>query len=661
MKKFFLLWVMSLSFLIFSGRSEEVPDEIRKMLEPGAEEDFVSKRELRKTKKNPGKKKGIEIKVDKSKLITLDCYDADIRDVLRTLANQQGVNMITHRSVSGRISIHLSNVPFETALKAILSAYHFTYEIKDGIYVISRPDERKMLSIHATRDMLSLNVRNAEIREVLQEIAQQADISIIIDKSVSGTISGNLHGVELEEGLRMLLSSYGFTLTAGENIYRVSRAAGKVWGEKDKALSVFISGGLVSLEAQNVELETIIREIVSQAGVNYITFGKIPGQISIKVKNIPLGEVLNLVLKGTSFTCRKIDHNIYIFGSMVGKGQVPDLVSTSKLIKIKYLKAEDIPGLLPESLKGVKIKVVKQQNALLVTDSPTMIERVEDFIEEIDQPAPQVMIEALVVELSKSGSRELGIYSGKYVYYTKEFQTPATVSWEIPGTTFTYQPLGKLAPDFFLKLHAIIEDKKGKIKANPKITTLNGEEANIRIGWYTFYQTTSGTLETPVITTHRVDTGIVLKIKPFVTANGEIITQVNTSISSAPTKSKEGYPEVSETSIDTILRLKDGETMITGGLIQTEKRNVQTKIPILGSIPFLGALFRSSTTDLLEKELIISITPHILPSGEEELGEKKRQTPAVEEERGEEEKKEELQEQEESLPQEEGNEEELKK
>jgi type IV pilus assembly protein PilQ len=552
--------------------------------------------------------KGIKLKIDRSKLITLDCYNADIRDVLRTLAEQQGINIVTHQSVRGRVSLRLSKVPFEVVLKTLLEAYDFTWEVKDNIYVVKRAPRRKILDIKASPEKLTLNVKNADVREVLNEISKQAGLNIILDSSVRGTLSGNLKDVPLEEGLRTLLSSYGFSIVKSKGIYKVMRRGiSPLVGPEGEQLNVIIEDNLVSIEAKDVLIERVIKEIFLQADLNFIAFGTPRGRVTTKFHRFPLDKALSFLLKSTSFKIGKKD-GVYL---LADKKLAKELLVITEVIPVKHLKAEDALKLVSQTQPEAKVVLIPEQNSLSVTGSSEAVERAREFLAEVDIPSPQVMIEALVVELSEIGAREIGIHSGKY--QQGRWGEGDMVTVEIPALTFTYQPLGNLTRDFFLKLQALIEEKKGEIKANPKVATLNGQEAVINIGWYTFYQTTGGTVETPIYTTHRLSTGILLRVKPFITAEGEIICQIQPSVSSSPTKSELGYPEVSETSVSTTLRLKDGESVVIGGLIQAEKRKVMHKIPLLGSIPILGWLFRKTAYDTLKKELIISITPRILP------------------------------------------------
>lgn len=175
--------------------------------------------------------------------------------------------------------------------------------------------------------------------------------------------------------------------------------------------------------------------------------------------------------------------------------------------------------------------------------------------------------------------------------------------------------LGKLPADFMLTIEALETAGKAKVRARPRISTLNGNPANINVGWVRYYQTSSNTPQGTITQLHSIDAGITLDIVPWVAASGEITTEIRPTVSNLSGLSA-GLPIISRRTANTTVRLKDGETIVIGGLIQRSDSKSKTTVPFLGDIPFLGALFSHTSTEADESELVIYITPHIISDGE---------------------------------------------
>ena len=261
-----------------------------------------------------------------------------------------------------------------------------------------------------------------------------------------------------------------------------------------------------------------------------------------------------------------------------------------------------------------------------MTGTEDQVQQLKEFIRQIDITSPQVMIEVLVVELSKRSSIELGFKGGYFKSDSTRLAFPR-VSQHYTGNEINQAlddiaeqlrmgSLGKLPADFMLTIDALEIAGKAKVRARPRITTLNGNQASINVGWVRYYQTSSQTPQGTITQLHSIDAGITLNIVPWVAASGEITTEFHPTVSNLSGIGAGGLPDMSRRNVDTTIRLKDGETIIIGGLIQKSSANSKEKIPFLGDIPFLGTLFSKTSSTADESELVIYITPYILPSGE---------------------------------------------
>lgn len=574
--------------------------------------------------------------------LTLDFKDADVRDILRAVGTQFKLNIVVDQSVAGNVTIHLSNVPVADGLKMMLESNGFSLEQKGQVYYVKKLDANRFMNIRVENGLLNLDVRNKDINEVMREISTQGRINIVTDYSVKGEISGLLHNIPVETGLTSLLSANGYLMRKRAGIFEVTKAGGDPGRRKSMAVNVERIASAdtgkpaefnISMDLNDADMGSLMQEISSQTGFNMVTYGDIRGSVNAKFDKIPLEEALKLVFQGTNYTYKKLDDQavsgskpIFMVGDKSPNSAAAQALTKTELIRLKHIKAEGIQGLLPASIAQTNIKVIKEQNALLMTGTEDQIQMLREFIGQLDIVSPQVMIECLVVELSKRSSLDLGVKGGYFTADSNRLAFPKVYQYysgnklndlmdEVTGR-LKMGSLGKLPADFLLTIEALEIAGKAKVRARPRITTLNGNQASINVGWVRYYQTSSQTPQGTITQLHSIDAGITLEIVPWVAASGEITTEIRPTVSNLSGIGAGGLPEISRRSVNTTIRLKDGETIVIGGLIQKSSASSQEKVPFLGDIPFLGALFskHSSTSD--ESELVIYITPHILPSEE---------------------------------------------
>lgn len=568
------------------------------------------------------------------KTFTIDFKDADIRDVLRAVGMEFGLNIVMDENVKGKVTVHFEKVPLIEGLRMLLESNGFTFEQTGEIYYVRKSDRDKIMNIQATPSRLTLDVKNKDIQEVLREISKQSGINIVTDPSVKGDISGLLHDVPMEQGLTSLLSSAGYMLRKKAGIYEVTKAMGEPGRRKGLAVNVETLGDsasgfekVVTVDLNDADIGSVMQEVATQTGMNIVTYGEVKGLVNAKLDKMPLDDALSLIFQGTNYTYKKVD-NVYLVGDKSLTSPAAQALITTKLIKLEHMKADLIPSLLPPTIPAGNIKVIKEQNAILVVGTDDLVQQTKDFLKEVDKVSPQIMIEALVVEISKRASREIGIQGGYGLGgdtlrttfpQVQDYSRGKTLNdyWDRLADRMAIHTLGRLPPDFMVTLRALETAGKARVRAKPKIATLNGNQANIDVGFVRYYQTSQQTPQGTITQIHAIDAGIRLKIVPWASASGEITTEIQPEVSNLSGIGVGGLPEIAKRTASTTVRLMDGETILIGGLIQTSKAESREKIPLLGDIPFLGYLFSKTTNTNDESELLIYITPTILSSSEE--------------------------------------------
>lgn len=272
--------------------------------------------------------------------------------------------------------------------------------------------------------------------------------------------------------------------------------------------------------------------------------------------------------------------------------------------------------------------------SLLLYGTAAEASETEAILRELDVPALQVSLEAKVVALSKDASKDLGVewtWSGIPQYprvernwrsgrngaegrYDYRVERSFNGSEQMPGIIqFGHGPEGVPFEFYYdAKINALVSDGKAKILARPNITTIQGREAVINIGGEVPVPTQSVTNSTSTTSLEYKKAGIILKYTPRVNADGCITATVHTEVSSPVYVQDIKAYRFQNRSADTQVRLRDGETMVIGGLIGSEESRTLSKVPFLGDLPVLGAFFRNLKTNKSESEIMIFLTAHVL-------------------------------------------------
>lgn len=387
---------------------------------------------------------------------------------------------------------------------------------------------------------------------------------------------------------------------------------------------------LVTLDYKEAELSSVLRALSYSYNLNLVATKDIKGKVTVALRDVTVEEALNAVLNVNGYTFTRKGNLIYITPGPGLEGI--DVVTVT--IPLKYLTAPEASELLQKAIssKG-DIRINEATNSLVITDFPSSIKKVKTVLKDIDIPPIQVLIEAKLVDITEKDYQNFGVsYTVDYqpagdkkglfkrnTAYQEQLagnQTMSGPSSTLTGgqlkiTTLTFKGLSGT-----VTLDALIQDQKAHLLASPSIATLNGKEARIIIGERYPYkektQTTTGTTET----TKFVDIGTTLRVTPQVSPDGWITMSVHPEVSSL-TSSLDAGPRIATREADATIRVKDGQTIIIGGLIKRQDDRVKGRIPIIGHIPIFGWLFSKSSSDLTSTELVVFITPRIIRTPEE--------------------------------------------
>lgn len=375
-------------------------------------------------------------------------------------------------------------------------------------------------------------------------------------------------------------------------------------------LEVTVGPEGVSVIAVGVGVQELLTRIAKETGIRVIVDDTIRRTVTVSLVNKQVTQILEIIAAAYGLSYREVN-GIFMLSEGIPRSPSSYLLSDIDTITTQYVLAPNAKSLLPVFLQD-HVKTNAEQNAVILSAPPEVLKKFREDIKQFDIPAAQIMIDVLMVEFTDSSAREFR----------------AQWSWSNDGRRVAVDsPLGQvvfravttLPTDFVTNLRALVTQGKARVHANPRIATVSGQRASIFIGKQRY-------LSTPVSIgggrgegdwswrqTNFIDAGVRLNITPWTGGEGEIIVDVQPEISvlSAPDP-KTGLPDKSTRRANTTVRVRDGETIIIGGLVQRELMSTQTKVPILGDIPLLGQFFRSEDTKEVMTEMAIFITPRIL-------------------------------------------------
>lgn len=596
---------------------------------------------------------GIQLHDKFNKIIIekLEMRDAPIGDVLRLIASQNGINIFVAPELDQRVSIFLQNATLDDILNYLSDQYNFTFRMSgDIIHVDPPPLAKPLFSIRfdKTRKKLSIETERASFAEILDSLSNITRDNFVYEgKLKDEKISIHLLDLNYPEDLLQYISSKGITVQVrGQLILLRDNQANEQASIKmnvRQKIEVNANGNL-NLQVAEEPIAEIIRKTSFLLNKNIVVYDNPGGKISIHVEDVTFEEFLSLALNGTGFTFRKMN-NVYAIGDQKIRG-----IQSNKVIRLQHIKVEGIKSKIPEYLlKEAEISELKEHNSISVVAYPSVIRDIEQYLNEIDKEIPQVLIEAIVVDFDISNQRELGLKGG---LSDKQVKDSLGVYQMLPGVDILFKgkiqqqaldnvmgafgnvlKITKLPDNFFLQLKALESIGKANVKSKPHIATLNGHEAELKIGVTQYYklktnsyyggiypqnqaggQNQSGTPFYPSETERfeKVDATVSLKLTPWISGDKEVTVEIHPDFQTPVTElNPDVPPTIQYRSLNSTVRLKDGETIILGGLIQEIEREKTEQVPILGDIPLIGALFRSKSTIKQKKEMVIYVTPHI--------------------------------------------------
>ena len=419
------------------------------------------------------------------------------------------------------------------------------------------------------------------------------------------------------------------------------------------------SGEKLSLNFQNIEIRSLLQVIADFTNFNIVTSDSVTGTLTLRLKDVPWDQALDIILEAKNLGMRKS-------GSVLRIAPEDEINAKEKLkfeaqatiqslepvrtqsFQLNYTKAATIAqGLTGAGSSGAgstgsttrilstrgSVIAEARTNQLFVSDIPSRLAQVAELIQKLDVPVRQVLIEARIVEASDTFAKSLGVkLGGSSKGSNSSIGTQATTSSDgttsfsetsssnfvnLPASSSSGSSVGTLAISLYnssmskilnLEISALEEDGKGKVVASPRVVTADQTKALIEQGTELPYQVATSSGATSVAFRKA---NLKLEVTPQITPEGNIILTLDVNKDSVGQSTSAGYA-INTKHVQTEVLVENGGTVVIGGIFELTDNHDESRVPVLGELPYVGALFRSRTREIKKTELLIFITPKMI-------------------------------------------------
>ena len=419
--------------------------------------------------------------------------------------------------------------------------------------------------------------------------------------------------------------------------------------EKLRADKNVYVGERLSLMFQDIEVRAVLQIIAQHTGLNLVASDTVRGNLTLRLQNVPWDQALDIILK-TKGLDKRIDGNVMLVApaqeiaarekaELEASQQVAELAPLrTELIQVNYAKASEVATLLKAQENSLlsdrgSVTVDERTNSLLVKDTSDKLAEVRDLVSELDIPVRQVQIESRIVTASSGWTEEIGVQWG-----ATKIRSEATISGSLPAsndlnaqigdgeanlsdTLNVSLPVANPAGSFGisyanlskgllldLELSALENENRGEVIASPRVITANQKEASIEAGEEIPFQNATSSGATSVQFKKAV---LSLTVTPQITPDDRIILDLTVTQDTRGEATAQG-PAINTQQVTTQVLVDNGQTVVLGGIYQQRTNRDETKVPLLGDIPWLGWLFRTQSDIRAKQELLIFVTPKIL-------------------------------------------------
>ena len=520
----------------------------------------------------------------------------------------------------------------------------------EGLVLIKLSDPTTSVNVDQVGGKIVVDFANAKLPEKLDRRLDVVDFATPV-KEIDTKPRGN--------GTHMVITPTGkgeFDHLAyqTDNLFTVElKPLTKEQEEAAKKAKFGYTGEKLSLNFQNIEVRAVLQLLADFTGLNMVASDTVTGNVTLRLKNVPWDQALDIILKAKGLAMRKAGNVIMVAPQeeiatrekleLEAQKQLRELAPLkTEFVQINYAKAEDIAKLIKAEGKNLlsergNVSVDERTNTLLIQETEEKINEIRKLVGTLDIPVRQVLIESRIVIANQDFTKDLGVrfgYSrtnvsaGHDIFYSVGGKQAGDVNY---GSTTAFNTnnlenyivnlpiagpaaaaelaVGKIGSYLLqLELQALQVEGKGEVISAPRVITANQKEATIEQGTDIPYQQSTSSGATSVSFKKAV---LSLKVTPHITPDDRIIMDLVVNKDSIG-QIFAGVPSIDTNNVSTQVLVDNGETVVLGGVYSQTNRKDVTRVPFFSDLPYLGALFKTTSQTANKDELLIFVTPKIV-------------------------------------------------
>ena len=592
----------------------------------------------------------------------LSVSGVSIQEFLRGLAEAHNLNVSIDPALNIRVVNNFKGETVQNVLLFLAKEYKLDIQFVGSIMsfkayipppapVKQIKPKQLQLTFSKQDSSVSYDLRDDKMMEFIREFAQLSGINISISPQLSSLkLNGFVSKMKYERALQKLGYANKFKVqrdefgdfefrSYNEEEKQTRNQNGKVKKKSALNLSEGLTQGVTKLEikqdslgksrisiaAIDAPIIDMIKSLSDQLGYEYFLYGNPTGNATITINNATYDEFLAGVLQGTEFTFSKED-SVYLIGERNYEG-----IRATKTIAMQFRSVKEIEQYIPGDMKkGVELKVFEELNSVIVSGSAPQIKEIEQFLYHIDKVVPMVTIEVILVDVRRSRTTSTGIRAG---LGNDTNSVGGTVS---PGVNFKLSTgaindligrlenssainLGRVNKNFYVSLNAEERKNNVNVRSTPKLSTLNGHEATLLLGSTRYFsiqnQNFQGNLSPILSTTTRyqsVEANLSVKITPIVSGDEQVTMEIEFENSDFLEIPDDAPPPTTTQSFSSMIRVKNREMIVLGGLERVENSTSASGLPLLARIPVVRWFFGVNSKTKSRNKTLIFIRPTIL-------------------------------------------------
>ncbi len=489
---------------------------------------------------------------------------------------------------------------------------------------------------------VSISVSSAPVKEFLRGIARTNNLNLEIDESLNFPVSSDFSDVKVKDVLLLLCKRHNLHLDfVGDIIAIRQRQEPPVVKEIDISYRKKLLSGSLSGD----DLMEVCQKITELSGENIVVLrGSEHERVSGNFKDMPVANALELIAAGNQLDLQKSPNGYYILEKTARPQNMqngwnkyknkdkPAGDILNKTIALQNRTIDSLIHLLPKDVKEkLEIKEFADLNSLIVSGNEAEIDKLETFLKHLDRSVPLILIELMIVEVNNSANistgLEMGIgesanVSGGSLHPNLEYNLSTRAINNLFSNigSFTATNLGPVNPNFYLKIKALEDNGALEVKSTPRLSTLNGHVAEMASGEKKYYyeeQTNIYSTQSTLQNTNRIwkeiTADLKVKIRPLVAGDNQITLNIEVEQSDfTPRESADAPPGTATRSFRSLIRVKNQEMVLLGGLERNENSTTGRGLPWISRVPILGWFFGNKTKSRVRRKLNIFIRPTVI-------------------------------------------------